>query len=60
MTLQAVEFYSVCFCIIKSLKRVNIFFIFILKEVLCQLIYQYLCIRLIIGESVYFAVDDVA
>ena len=61
MTLQAVEYYSVCFCIIlKVLKRVYILFIFILKDVLWQLIYPNSCLRLIICENVYFAVDDVA
>ena len=57
MTLQAVESYSVSFCIIKW---VYILLIFILKEVLWQLIYPNSCIRLIICENVYFAVDDVA
>ena len=57
MTLLAVESYSVYFCIIKS--RVYILFIFILKEVLWQLIYPNSCTRLIICENVYFAVDDV-
>ena len=41
-------------------KRVLILFIFILKEVLWQLIYPNSCLRLIICENVYFAVDDVA
>ena len=55
MTLQAVESYSVCF-----LKRIYILFILILKEVRWQWIYPNSCIRLIICENVYFAVDDVA
>ena len=40
--------------------RVYILFIFILMEVLWQLINPNSCIRLIICENVYFAVDDVA
>ena len=61
MTSQAVESYSVCFCIILGLlKRVYILFIFNLKEVLWQLIYPNSCIRLIIWENIHFAVDDVA
>ena len=53
----------ILFCLFlhnKALKRVYILFIFILKEVLWQLIYPNSCIRLIICVNVYFAVADVA
>ena len=42
------------------LKLVYILFIFILKEVMWQLIYPNSCIRLILCKNGYFAVDDVA
>ena len=60
MTLQAVESYSVCFCMIKSKSGYTYCSFFILKEVLWQLIYPNSRIRFIICENVYFAVDDVA
>ena len=50
MALQAVQSYSVCFCI----ARIHILHFFIIKEVLWQLIYPNSCIRLIICKNRYF------
>ena len=60
MTLQAVESYFVCFCIIKSPKAGKHIVHFYFKLVMRQLIYPNSCIRLITCENGYFAVDDVA
>ena len=51
MSIQAVESYSVCFCKI-SPKAGILLFVFILKEVLWQLIYPNSCIRLIYVKTV--------
>ena len=59
MTLQTVESYSVCLCIISPKAGIHIVH-FNLNEVLWQLIYPNSCIRLIICQNGYFAVDDVA
>ena len=53
----------ILFCLLlhnKVLKRVYMLFNFNLKDVPWPLIYPNSCIRLIICENVYFAVDDVA
>ena len=59
MTLQAVESYSFCFCILSPKAGIHTVH-FYLKKVLWQLIYPNSCIKFIICVNGYFAVDDVA